>query len=219
MDNGPTHTAPSSSGPTNAAPSSVDFASHMHLVLGIVAQFMRKVPRSVQREDLVAAGSMGLLHALRSNQHTCPEMFVAYARIRIRGAVIDELRRQDWMPRRRRTPETNAVANVKVTMPAAEAVPAPKRVVVGFEDLQPAEEPPADGRTPLEEIENRVSNTSVRNAVLALPERERQIVSMRFFDDVPSKAIASTLGVSEARISQLLTRAIGQLRRSLDHAA
>src|SRR6187402_414259 len=79
------------------------FASHMHLVLSIVADFMRRVPRSVQREDLVAAGSVGLLHALRSKKHTCPEMLAAYARIRIRGAVIDELRRHDWSPRRRRT--------------------------------------------------------------------------------------------------------------------
>src|SRR5690242_2929371 len=95
------------------APSSTSaFTSQMHLVLSIVAEFMRRVPRSVQREDLVAAGSIGLLHALRSNSHTCPEMLIGYARIRIRGAILDELRRHDWSPRRRRTAATSAVAPV-----------------------------------------------------------------------------------------------------------
>ena len=73
----------------------------------IVAHFMRRLPRSVQREDLIAAGTLGLFHALRSSAHTCPEMFASYARIRIRGSIVDELRRHDWSPRRRKDPSAN----------------------------------------------------------------------------------------------------------------
>ncbi|MCW5831306.1 MAG: sigma-70 family RNA polymerase sigma factor [Labilithrix sp.] len=200
--------------------SNSDFASHMHLVLGIVADFMRKVPRSVQREDLVAAGSVGLLHALRSQKHTCPEMLTAYARIRIRGAVIDELRRHDWSPRRRRTPASNQAAKsaTVVGVPQAPAPAAEEKtgvVVIGFDDLPPTHSLREEGPSPFEQVEIRRSSVEVRRAVDKLPPRERTIVRMRYFDDVSSKAIASSLGLSEARVSQLLARATSQLKQLL----
>ncbi len=194
------------------AVSSTELAAHMHLVLGIVADFMRRVPRSVQREDLIAAGSMGLLQALRSQKHTCPEMLTAYARIRIRGAVIDELRRHDWSPRRRRT-QAAALAAV----PSLEAVGEEKSgvVVIGFDDLPLTHALCEEGPSPLEQVEIRRSSVDVRRAVELLPPRERTIVRMRYFDDVSSKAIASSLGLSEARVSQLLARATSQLKQLL----
>lgn len=193
-----------------------DFTAHMHLVLSIVADFMRRVPRSVQREDLVAAGSVGLLHALRSQKHTCPEMLTAYARIRIRGAVIDELRRHDWSPRRRRTAAANATPGAAVI--SSGAAPQPEKtgvVVIGFDDLPPTHSLREEGPSPLEQVEVRRSSVDVRRAVDKLPPRERTIVRMRYFDDVSSKAIASTLGLSEARVSQLLARATSQLKQLL----
>ena len=189
------------------------FTSHMHLVLRIVADFMRRVPRSVQREDLVAAGSVGLLHALRSKKHTCPEMLAAYARIRIRGAVIDELRRHDWSPRRRRTapvqtgPQTTANGTLVPEKPGV--------VIIGLDDLPPTHSIREQGPSPLEEVETRRSNVEIRIAVEKLPPRERTIVNMRYFQDVPSKTIASALGLSEARVSQLLARATLQLKQLL----
>jgi RNA polymerase sigma factor FliA len=215
-----------------------DFVAHMHLVLSIVADFMRRVPRSVQREDLVAAGSMGLLHALRSKKHTCPEMLAAYARIRIRGAIIDELRRHDWSPRRRRTPAksgaTSTIAEVpriieqgqKRTDTGGAGAPvgcddktdkAEKTgvVVIGFDDLPPAQSLREEGPSPLEQVESQRSSYEVRSAVMKLPPRERAIVTMRYFEEVPSKAIASKMGLSEARVSQLLARATMQLRQLL----
>ncbi len=208
--------------PASFSVSNSDFASHMHLVLGIVADFMRRVPRSVQREDLVAAGSMGLLQALRSQKHTCPEMLTAYARIRIRGAVIDELRRHDWSPRRRRTPGPSAMPKTPSIM-AASGAPAARPtseeksgvVVIGFDDLPPTHSLREEGPAPLEQVEFRRSSVEVRRAVDMLPPRERTIVRMRYFDDVSSKAIASTLGLSEARVSQLLARATTQLKQLL----
>jgi len=189
----------------------------MHLVLGIVADFMRRVPRSVQREDLIGAGSMGLLQALRSQKHTCPEMRIAYARIRIRGAVIDELRRLDWSPRRRRLPGVS-VPNAAVAAPANDAPNSEQKsgvVVIGFEDLPPTHALSDEGPSPLEQVEHRRSCAGLRRAIEALPPRERSIVRMRYFDDLPSKAIASSLGLSEARVSQLLSRATSQLKQHL----
>lgn len=205
--------------PTAAAlaVSSSEFAAHMHLVLSIVADFMRRVPRSVQREDLVAAGSMGLLQALRSQKHTCPEMLTAYARIRIRGAIIDELRRHDWSPRRRRTANASGPGIAAVGAEPAATTTEEKSgvIVIGFDDLPPTHALREEGPSPLEQVEVQRSSVEVRRAVEQLPPRERAIVRMRYFDDVSSKAIASTLGLSEARVSQLLARATSQLKQLL----
>lgn len=202
---------------TESLSSNSGFAKHLHLVLSIVADFMRRVPASVQREDLVAAGSVGLLHALRSKSHTCPEMFVAYARIRIRGAVIDELRRHDWSPRRRRVgqPAPAVMNGVGVASLARREPEVARVVVIGFDDLSPTHSLREEGLSPLEQVELKRSSLDVRSAVDKLPLRERAIVRMRYFDDVPSKSIASTLGLSEARVSQLLARAVVHLRELL----
>lgn len=194
------------------------FTSHMHLVLGIVADFMRKVPRSVQREDLVAAGSVGLLHALRSKKHTCPEMLAAYARIRIRGAIIDELRRHDWSPRRRRTPGATAPSPVVTSAPVITEKPEGV-VVVGFDDLPPTHAIREEGPSPLEQVETSRENGDLRKAVGKLPPRERSIICMRYFEDQSSKAIATSMGLSEARVSQLLARATSQLKALLEEQA
>lgn len=191
------------------------FANHMHLVLGIVADFMRKVPRSVQREDLVAAGSVGLLHALRSKKHTCPEMLAAYARIRIRGSIIDELRRHDWSPRRRRTPQTAAVPAPVITNAPPPAEKPEGVVVIGFDDLPPTHSLREEGPSPYEQVQTSRENGDLRRAVGMLPPRERSIICMRYFEDQSSKSIATSMGLSEARVSQLLARATSQLKQLL----
>lgn len=203
-------------------PTSQEIAEHMPLVQRIVAHFMRRLPRSVQREDLVAAGTLGLFHALRSSSHTCPEMFASYARIRIRGSIVDELRRHDWSPRRRKDPNANgnaAPATVTSIAPGAMSIPPvrPRVAVVGFDDL-PAGSAAGlveEGASPLDEILERREHDALHAAVAELPEREREIVQMRYFQGLPSKAIAQAMGLSEARISQLHARATSRLKELL----
>lgn len=202
----------------DTTPTDQTIRDHMHLVHRIVAHFMRRLPRSVQREDLIAAGTLGLFHALRtspSNVTSCPEMFASYARIRIRGAIVDELRRHDWAPRRRKE---KLPANV-VPLPAA--APQMPVHVVGFDDLPPTlldRRFSEDAASPLDMIEARVDKELLHAALEALPEREQMIIRMRYFEGIPSKAIASALGLSEARISQLHARATVRLRAILAEA-
>lgn len=234
----------------NPMPTAEALASHMPLVHKVVAHFVRRLPSSVQREDLVAAGTLGLFYALRASTHTCEEMFASYARIRIRGAIVDELRRHDWSPRRRRSvaPPMGAandtvppsgpgpVANLAVAIgsrPAdasatgavirlfptrAPPAPTPPRfAVVGFDDLPPHQMHAVlgDGESqvsPLAEVEGKRTSAALHAAVDLLPEREKDIIRMRYFEAMPSKAIASALGLSEARISQLHSRATARLR-------
>ncbi len=208
-------------------PTAQDIAEHMPLVQRIVAHFMRCLPRSVQREDLVSAGTLGLFHALRSSAHTCPEMFASYARIRIRGSIVDELRRHDWSPRRRKDPaaaanETTA-SNVTPIVPTGlQPAPALPRVsVVGFDDLPAASTAKLAGdcASPLDDVLARRETEALHKAIDALPEREREIIILRYFQGVPSKAIAQAMGLSEARISQLHARATSRLRELLADSA
>lgn len=211
----------------NQNPTAQEIAEHMPLVQRIVAHFMRRLPRSVQREDLLSAGTLGLFHALRSSAHTCPEMFASYARIRIRGSIVDELRRHDWSPRRRKDPNApptnlapSSTNNVTSIVPAAltSLPPARPRVsVVGFDDL-PAGSTAGlaeDTASPLDDVLARRENEALHRAVDALPEREREIIQMRYFQGMASKAIAQAMGLSEARISQLHARATSRLRELL----
>lgn len=213
-------------------PTAEDIAAHMPLVQRIVAHFMRRLPRSVQREDLVSAGTLGLFHALRSSAHTCPEMFASYARIRIRGSIVDELRRHDWSPRRRKDPNAPPAthgpngpisirSNVTPIVPSGLQQPIvaarPRVSVVGFDDL-PAGSTAGmaeDCASPLDDVLARRENEALHKAVEALPEREREIITMRYFQGMPSKAIAQAMGLSEARISQLHARATSRLRELL----
>src|SRR6187401_1106368 len=72
------------------------------LVRQIAGGFQRKLPRNVLRDDLIAAGMSGLWDAVRKHGHEQTENFDWYVRVRIRGAILDELRAQDWLPRRAR---------------------------------------------------------------------------------------------------------------------
>ncbi|GAC1582173.1 MAG: RNA polymerase sigma factor FliA [Polyangiales bacterium] len=184
----------------------------MPLVRQIVARFLRRLPANVMRDDLIAAGSAGLLDALRKNGGDHGPTFEAYARTRIRGAVLDELRAQDWLPRRARW-----AADGKV--PAHPDAPIS---VVGLDDLPPSEHVlrmvdtrNEDVSTTLEKVQE---NRRVSNAIDKLPERERTIVRMHYFQGTRFKDISDLLGVSEPRVSQLHTRAMGQLRKLLGHA-
>ena len=185
---------------------------YMPLVHRVVSRMMRRLPSSVLRDDLVAAGTLGLLCAFRSSTHTCREMFVVYARIRVQGAILDELRKHDWSPRRRRVPRegpSGEPSEHHVTPPIS---------VVRFDDLPDGASPfalPAEGASPLDALISRRARTALHGALRTLPEREAFVVRMRYFDDMPSKAIAAAMSVSEARVSQLNARATSRLRAYL----
>lgn len=203
-------------------PTEESIAAYMPLVERIASQVMRRLPCSVQRDDLVAAGTLGLFHALRSSTHTCPEMFIAYARIRIHGAVLDELRKHDWSPRRRK------VAGPRPANETGEAPLAPKLLgpspisVVRFDDLpahSSAFKLPDEGDSPLDQLIDRSEQEALHAALALLPEREAKVVRLRYFDGMPSKAIAEAMKVSEARVSQLNARATNRLRAILEEVA
>jgi RNA polymerase sigma factor FliA len=193
--------------PTSASPAGEELATFMPLVHKEVARMLRRVPPSVLRDDLVAAGSFGLFDALRKSPGRGPQ-FEWYARVRIRGALVDELRSQDWLSRR---------ARAKTTAARADGTAGGTKVI-SLDDLPDAQsEALADETAPsvLQLVEQRMDRARLDRAIAFLPAREADIVTSHYFRDAAFKTIAGRLGVSEPRISQLHARAIGMLKTQL----
>jgi len=174
------------------------------LVHKIVGGFQRRLPRNVLREDLVAAGMAGLWDAIRRHGEKKDEGFEWYVRVRVRGAILDELRAQDWLTRRAR----------RAASATADSMP-PR--VVRLDDVGEWEQNRCLATAP--DAEAGLSETFVREslakAVETLPERERLIVSEHYFNHVKFKSLGERLGVSEPRISQLHSRAMQRLRSAV----
>jgi RNA polymerase sigma factor for flagellar operon FliA len=185
------------------AVSSAEILAYMHLVRLMVARFVRRLPANVQRDDLLAAGTIGLMDALAKHPGDRGPQFEWYARVRIRGAIFDELRRLDWLPRR-----TRARAGVP-----GQSVPP---TVVGIDDVR--DQSHALDPRDADLAERHAERVALSDAIRELPARERAIVELRYVRELELTEIAATFGVSVPRISQLHARALRMLRATLDPA-
>jgi len=178
------------------------------MVRKIVGRFVARLPPSVQRDDLVGAGMYGLVDALRRKPGRRGPGFQRYVFIRVRGAIVDELRTHDWLSRSART----RVAGQRENGPACLSA------VVPFDDLsKDVRNSFADPRalSPLAAVEREHQRQALAAAVGLLVERDRLILNLFYFQGVQLKEIAAQLGVSKPRVSQLHSRAIARLRSSL----
>jgi RNA polymerase sigma factor for flagellar operon FliA len=190
-------------------------ARYSHVVRQIAGGFQRKVPRNVLRDDLLAAGMSGLWDAIRKHAHEQSVNFDWYVRVRIRGAILDELRAQDWLPRRARAAAAEAAqasgssANPPMVLRLDEVSEVDQARCMAAPETVNAETM----------AETRSVNDKLSRAVDQLPERERHIVSMHYFRGVRFKDLGQLLGVSEPRVSQLHSRAMSRLKDLLADAA
>lgn len=192
------------------------FDEYTPVVRQIVGGFQRKLPRNVLRDDLLAAGMSGLWDAVRRQLEQPSERFDCYVRVRIRGAILDELRAQDWLPRRARAAAAKAEEKGDHTRSAAPSV-------VRLGDVSEWEQGRCLATDESSNSEEAVSakyvKRSLARAVDQLPNRERHIVSAHYFRGVKFKDLGIELGVSEPRISQLHSRAMKRLRELMQDAA
>ena len=180
-----------------------DIDAYLPLVHRLVRQLARRLPANVQRDDLLSAGVCGLVDSLRRNGGDGGGGFAWYARTRIRGAIFDELRAQDWLSRRTRDRQAEGGAE-------------PPACFVSFEEIGINDECGlAGGEDPCELVEARSRCQALTRALQKLSEREQTIVARHYFDGARLKDISAELGVSEPRISQLLSRALERLRALL----
>lgn len=208
------------------------------LVQYLVSDVAARVPRSVHREDLVSAGMLGLAQAARSWDADRGVTFESFARTRINGAILDELRGRDWASRSVRSDARklrDATESLTVSLRRA---PRPEEVAAKlgvepdavrrlegdvarasvlsydavFADPDTPGAPPAAGESPADHLLSRELRAVLGDAVAALPDRLRQVVIEYFFDERPMQEIADELGVTESRISQMRAEALTLLR-------
>lgn len=182
------------------------------LVRKIAGGFQRKLPRNILREDLIAAGMSGLWDAIRRHPDGPTDSFEWYVRVRIRGAILDELRAQDWLSRRARASAEAAAGTDAYVPPPA---------VIRFDEVSEWEQNRclADSSDGEAAVAAKFAQQALFKALDKLPERERHIVSQHYFCGVKFRELGAELGVSEPRISQLHSRAIQRLKAIVHSAA
>ncbi len=167
-----------------------------------IAHATRVLPTAaLGAEDLEAAGAVGLIQAIDRFDPERGIPFEGYAALRVRGAVLDEVRRLDDLSRTARGRARDDEHRVAMSLECLQ-----ERGGVG-DPSQPAE------------VDERAAHDGLRDdverALAAIPVRERSILASYYSDRLSLAAIGRHLGVSEARVSQLHTRAIAQLRSVL----
>jgi RNA polymerase sigma factor for flagellar operon FliA len=198
------------------------------LVKRIAYHLLGRLPSSVQVEDLMQAGMIGLLEASRKFDFGKGASFETYAGIRIRGAMLDEVRKGDWAPRSvhrntrmvsdaMRAVEARLGRDAKDHEVAAELDMSLEEYyailsdtagskLFSFDDLLEAGAP-ADvqgGEEPLSGLQDERFRAALVEAIDGLPERERLLLSLYYDADLNLKEIGAVLGVSESRFIQLV---------------
>lgn len=182
-------------------PTATELREYLPLVHDVVMGMISRLPPNVLRDDLIAAGTCGLLKALSKPLEDRGATFDSYARIRIQGAIFDELRAQDWLSRSARRAEA-ATPDRRFFVPMEELPDQGTEIAGPVEDLDFA-------------LDLRERFASILDAVAVLPERQRQLVQMVYLDGMMLKEVAKKLRLSEARVSQLHARAMHALRANL----
>ena len=215
--------------------------SHMPLVGHLVREMLARVPAHVSRDDLLSAGYAALVAAARGYDEDRGVPFARFAAARVRGALLDELRGLDWASRsvRQRARRTDSArqeltAELGRTPSVAEVA---ERLGCSVEDIEAADDDvqravvfslqgfatagaddmvtePTAG--PEEMLIRRERMGYLVHAVEALPERLRTVIKGYFFEERPMAQIAAELGVTESRVSQLRSEALGLLRDGLN---
>ncbi|GHH46245.1 MULTISPECIES: RNA polymerase sigma factor FliA [Gammaproteobacteria] len=214
---------------------------HADLVRRIAHHLAARLPASVEIDDLIQAGMIGLIEASRSYDADQGASFETYASIRIRGAMIDEIRRGDWVPRsvhrrardaaatiRRIEQETGRAASA-TEVAAAMDMPLPDYLRLmedaargqvlslesRIEDHGELDTTAKGGPTPQQMVERGEFGRELSKAISQLPEREQLVLSLYYEQELNLKEIGAVLGVSESRVCQIHGQAMVRLRGRL----
>ena len=224
---------------------------HLPLAKTTVDRMRIYLPATLDMEDLYSVAVTGLMAAARKFDPARNVTFPAFASLHIRGAVHDELRRMDWMPRSLRDKAKNfresiSVLEQKLGRPARDdEVCAELSLTAGehealLEEIKPASFVPLDGEAYCEDsdsisLHDIISDESQPSAsselekkdlaevviarLMQLPDMQKKVLAMYYFEEMRLSEIAAAFGVTEGRISQIHTQAVQALRAFIQRKA
>jgi len=218
---------------------------HLPTVRYIARRIHERLPQHVDLNDLISAGVVGLIDAFSKFDHTKKVQFKSYAQFRIRGAILDSLRTLDWSPRElRRKGRAVEEAIRAVTQrighaPSEQEIAAEmnlrlaeyqqllgdlKGLEIGSLHMERSEDsgdeelayiPGSPEEDPLFRCLKGEMKQRLEDAIDDLPEKERMVLTLYYYEDLTMKEIGLTLGVVESRVSQIHSSAVLRLRAAL----
>ncbi len=211
---------------------------HSDLVRKIAFHLLARLPVSVDVDDLIQSGMIGLLESAKKYDATKGASFETFAGIRIRGAMLDDLRKGDWVPRsvhknsrmisaaiamiEKKTGENASASEIASELDISiddyqqmlRDVSCAK--IIPFEDLVTSESGMCSTDSSEDEVFHSVSGNEFSSKLLdmikELPEKETLVLSLYYDEELNLKEIGSVLGVSESRVSQIHSQALHRLK-------
>lgn len=215
---------------------------HAYLVKKIAFHLKNRLPANIQIEDLIQAGMIGLIEATKQFDDSKGAAFETYANIRIRGAILDEIRKGDWAPRSVHRNTRKIAEAVRIVENQAGRDAKDKEVaeylavsiedyhamlqdslgvhILGFDDIGLNESAMVDNIAgnfsgPIDKIQQTDFKRNLAKVVHTLSDRERLILSLYYEEELNLRQIGDVLGVSESRVSQIHTNAMDKLQAQM----
>jgi len=211
---------------------------HAILVKRIAYHLIARLPHTVDVDDLIQTGMIGLLDAAQHYDTTQGASFETYAGIRIRGAMLDEIRRNDWAPRsvHRKAREISNVMQqlgrhasdneiakalgLEIEEYHQQLHDAAGHQVFSLDEFSDNDETHAQPITavlsgPIDTLQSEEFQSALTEAIKTLPERERLLMGLYYNEELNLKEIGEVLGVSESRVSQIHSQTVIRLRSKL----
>jgi RNA polymerase sigma factor for flagellar operon FliA len=218
---------------------------HLPTVRYLARRIHERLPQHVDLDDLVSAGMVGLIDAFSKFDHNKKVQFKSYAQFRVRGAILDSLRTLDWSPRELRRKGRAVEEAIRTTTQRLGRAPSEQEIAgemelsladfqtllgdlkgleIGSLNMERSEDsgdeelsyiPGAPEDDPLFRCLKGELKQHLADAIAELPEKERLVLTLYYFEELTMKEIGLTLGVVESRVSQIHSAAVLRLRTSL----
>jgi RNA polymerase sigma factor for flagellar operon FliA len=218
---------------------------HLPTVRYLARRIHERLPQHVELDDLISAGVVGLIDAFSKFDHTKKVQFKSYAQFRIRGAILDSLRTLDWSPRELRRKGRAVEEAIRSVTHKLGRVPSEQEIAkemelglteyqqllgelkgleIGSLHMERTEDsgdeelsyiPGAPDEDPLFRCLQGEMKQRLTDAIEELPEKERMVLTLYYYEELTMKEIGLTLGVVESRVSQIHSSAVVRLRVAL----
>jgi RNA polymerase sigma factor for flagellar operon FliA len=215
------------------------FEENLNLVKAIARHICVRLPPGQQLDDLVQVGLIGLLEASRVYDASLGASFKSYASIRIRGAIMDELRRQSWVPRsvqqksRKLSEAIHAVEKREGRAATDREIAAQMNeslqqygetlqmvtgcTVFSLDDEDNFFEPESTDDLPFNLFHDDAVKGKLAEVIAGLPHQEKMVIALYYDKEMNLKEIGEVLDISESRVCQIHSQAVGRMRSRMQH--